>query len=52
MWPKIGEATLSILQALCPKSRWGNAVYFVVGVAIANGDNIISFVNHLLSLLR
>lgn len=49
---KIIETLMAIWNMVCPKSRWANLVYAILGVAVANYDNIEQFVKALLQLLK
>jgi hypothetical protein len=49
---KIFESLMAIFYVICPKSRWANLVYAILGLAVANYDNISQFVQALLQLLK
>ena len=52
MWKIVGNALLGLLKAICPKSRWGNIIYLVVGYAVANGDQIEQLLNQIVALFK
>jgi hypothetical protein len=43
---------LNVVKILFPKSRWGNAIYLIIGFAVANYDNIAAFINQLLQAVK
>jgi hypothetical protein len=49
---KILETLTTIFNFVCPKSRWGNLVYGILGLAVANYDNIEGFVKAVLALFK
>lgn len=44
------EALASVLKALFPKSRWANAVYFIIGFLIASWAAILTLLDQLKEL--
>jgi hypothetical protein len=49
---KIIESLMSIWNFICPKSRWGNLIYALLGVAVANYDNVEEFIKALLQVIN
>lgn len=49
---KFFKTLLELLKALCPKSRWGNVVYLILGFASGNIDVIISFIKSLFTAVN
>lgn len=34
------NALLEVIKVVCPKSRWGNVIYLILGFGLANFDSI------------
>jgi hypothetical protein len=49
---KLIEALYSVAKFICPKSRWGNLIYALLGAIVANYDNVESFIKAIIVIIK